>query len=251
MNFEEIDGTALSEYNVTMSNVLARASHTLTLPEKRILAAAIAKTDSRKGSGSHAHLSEFTKIRLSALDYAETYNVDPKNAYEHLKKGAKHLFERHFSIHHKAGRSDRVTRCRWVSSATYAMDEGFIEISFTNEVYPHLNALKREYTTYKLKNAASFRSVYSWRLYELAKSWLEHCEQGKVVTITLENLKLQLEWPESYRWNDAKKRTIDPAIEEIGKFESLDIKYKINKKGRSVHSLDFIFKEKDQLELDV
>jgi plasmid replication initiation protein len=251
MKMTELEKGELSEYNVTMSNTLARASQTLTLPEKRILAAVIAKIDSRKGSSMHAHLSEFTKIRLSAMDYAEVYGVDPKNAYDHIKKGSKNLFERHFSIRRMVSNKERITRCRWVSSATYAKEEGFIEVSFTPEVYPHLHALKREYTTYKLKNAASFRSVYSWRLYEIAKSWMKHCEKGKPVCITLENLKHQLDWPESYRWIHVRDRAIDPAIKEIEKFEDVEIKYKINKKGRSVHSLDFIFKEKDQLEMDI
>ncbi|ESE42895.1 replication initiation protein [Shewanella decolorationis] len=241
----------LGECNVTMSNALARASHALSLIEKRVLAASIARVDSRKGNKIHAHLAEFSKIRISALDYAETYGVDPKNAYEHLKSAADHLFERQFSIKSGSGRYERITRYRWVSSATYAKNEGFIEVSFTPEVYPHLNALRNQYTTYKLKNAASFRSAYSWRLFEIARSWLEHCASGQVVTITVENLRHQLEWPESYKWNDARKRAIDPAVAEIAQFEHLDITYKVVKHGRSIHALEFVFKEQSQLEMKI
>lgn len=243
----EIEG--LGECNVSMSNALARASHSLSLVEKRVLAAVIAKVDSRKGNKIHAHLSEFKKIRLTALDYSETYDVDPKNAYEHLKKAADHLFERQFSIKNIVGKNERITRYRWVSTATYAKNEGFIEISFTSEVYPHLNELKTQYTTYKLKNAASFRSAYSWRLYEIAQSWLEYCAKGKTVFITLENLQHQLEWPQSYKWNDARKRAIDPAIQEIAKFEKLNVTYQIIKKGRSIHALEFKFKDNEQMDL--
>lgn len=249
MDLDVIESNELGEYNVSMTNTLARASHALTLVEKRVLMGVVAKIDSRKGAKSHSHLAEFQKVRISAMDYAETYEVDPKNAYDHLKKAADHLFDRQFSIKKKVGKSERITRFRWVSSATYAKDEGFIELSFTPEVYPHLNALKSQYTTYKLKNAASLKSVYSWRLFEFGQSWVEHCKAGKTVRITLENLRHVLEWPESYKWNDAKKRALDPAIKEIANFDHLDIEYTIEKKGRSVHALVFVFKERDQLEL--
>ncbi len=251
MDLDVIESNELSEYNVSMTNSLARASHALTLVEKRVVMGVVAKIDSRKGAKSHAHLAEFQKVRISAMDYAEAYDVDPKNAYDHLKKAADHLFDRQFSIKTMVGKSERITRFRWVSSATYAKDEGFIELSFTPEVYPHLNALKSQYTTYKLKNAASLKSVYSWRLFEFGKSWVEHCKKGNTVRITLENLKHVLEWPESYRWDHVKKRAIDPAIKEIAKFDHLDIEYKIEKKGRSVHALEFKFIEREQLELEL
>lgn len=169
MDLDIVESDEIGDFNVTMSNSLTRASHALTLIEKRVVMGAVAKVDSRKGTSSHSHLAEFFKIRLTALDYAETYGVDPKHAYEHLKKAADHLFERQLSIRTMVGKSERITRFRWVSSATYAKDEGFVELSFTPEVYPHLNALKSQYTTYKLKNAASLKSAYSWRLFEFGK----------------------------------------------------------------------------------
>ncbi|PFG45151.1 replication initiator protein, partial [Vibrio sp. ES.051] len=201
---------------------------------------------------AHAHLAEFQKVKITALDYARNImEIDPRNAYLYLKKAADNIFERQFSVKEKVGNSERITRFRWVSSATYAKDEGFIELSFTPEVYPHLHTLKNQYTTYKLKNAASLKSVYSWRLYEYAKSWTTYCQEGKSVHVTLENLKHILEWPDTYDWSDAKKRALVPAIKEIGTLSNLDITYKIVKKGRSVHALEFKFVERDQLELDV
>lgn len=245
-----IEINSAQNQQVSMSNVLARAGHGLSLLEKRVIMAVIAKIDSRKGAKAHAHLAEFQKVRITALDYADIYGVDTKHAYEHLKNATDHLFERQFSIKEMVGKSERITRFRWVSSATYAKNEGFIELSFTPEVYPHLNALKAHYTTYKLRNAAALKSSYSWRLYEFAKSWVDHCKNGKTVRITLENLQLVLEYPDSYRWNHVKTRCIDSSIAEIKKLSALDIKYKIEKKGRAVHALEFKFSEHDKLELD-
>lgn len=244
-------GTELTDYSVTMSNKLVRASHALNLTEKRLIAAAIAKVDSRKGQAVHAHLSDFKKIRISALDYAETYDVDPKHAYNDLKAAADDLFNRQITItEYSAKGHERYTKMRWVGAIKYAKTEGFVELSFTPEVYPHLHMLKREYTTYRLKNAASLRSTYSWRLYEFAKSWLEHCKsKQKPVQVTLEQLREVLETPDSYRWDHVRKRAIDPAIKEISSKDDLIITYQPYKKGRSVAGIHMFVKEDDQGDL--
>lgn len=233
----------LGNYNVTMSNTLTRASHALTLVEKRVVMAIVAQVDGWKGSKVHAHLAGAKKMRVTALDYADTYGVNLKNAYQDLSRAADHLFDRQFSIRTKDGRNnaERLIRYRWVSSVTYAHSEGFVELRFTPEVFPHLNALKKQYTTYKLKNAASFKSIYSWRLFEFGQSWLEYCRKEKKIRITLENLQHVLGWPDSYRWDHVKKRAIEPAIKEINKLNYLTVKYEVEKKGRSVHALYFYF----------
>jgi len=244
-------GTELSDFNVTMSNKLVRASHALNLTEKRLIAAAIAKVDSRKGQVVHAHLSDFKKVRITALDYAEAYGVDPKHAYSDLKEAADDLFNRQITIteYSKKGH-ERYIKMRWVGSVKYAKAEGFVELSFTPEVYPHLHMLKREYTTYRLKNAAALRSTYSWRMYELAKSWLEHCTKtNKAVQLTLEQLRDTLETPESYRWDHMKKRAIDPAIKEIATKDNLIITYQPYKKGRAVAGIHLFVEEDEQQDL--
>lgn len=236
----------LSEYTVSISNRLVRSSHSLSLPEKRLVAAAIAKVDSRMGSANHAHLSEFQKIRITALDYSETYGVDPKNAYAHLQIAAKNLFDRYVTIKTQGKKinSERVTNFRWVSSCSYAKDEGFIELSFTPEIHPHLHALKREYTSYKLKNAAGLRSVYSWRIYEIAQSWLKECNKNnKPVLWHLTDIKHALQVPDTYRYQEIRRRALEPAIIEIKKISNLEISFSPKKKGRSIVALEVFVKE--------
>jgi plasmid replication initiation protein len=241
-------GTELKDCKVTMSNKLVRASHALNLTEKRLITAAIAKVDSRKGNTVHTHLSDFHKVRITALDYAEAYGVDPKHAYNDLKSAADDLFNRQITIteYSKKGQ-ERYTKMRWVGSIKYAKSEGFVELSFTPEVYPHLHMLKREYTTYRLKNAASLRSVYSWRLFEIARSWLDHCTTKKEpVRLTLEQLRGVLETPDSYKWKDIRVRAIEPAIKEISEKDSLKITYEAYKKGRAVAGIYLYVEENTQ-----
>jgi plasmid replication initiation protein len=246
---EDIIG--LNDYNVTMSNKLIRASHSLSLVEKRCVAAIIAKIDSRRGSSSHAHLVEYKKISLTAIDYADTYSIDIKSAYRDLQKAADNLFERKVSIKSLTPKGQEiVTKFRWVSSATYAKSLGYVELSFTEEIYPHLNALGREFKQYKLKNASSFRSVYSWRLFEYANSWLEYCTaNNKRVSVTIDNLREMLDAPKSYSYKDFRVRALEPAIKEIKTTSNIEISYDTKKKGRAIHSLNIFVKLSDQLEL--
>jgi plasmid replication initiation protein len=245
-------GTELADCNVSMSNKLIRASHALKLVEKRLIAAAIAKIDSRQGQAVHAHLSKFQSIRITALDFAESFDIDERNAYKELKAATDDLFNRYFTLadYSKDKKHERYTKYRWIDAAKYAEGEGFVELSFTAHVYPHLHMLEREYTTYRLKNAAALRSVYSWRMYELAKSWLEHCKKKqKPVQLTLEQLRDTLETPNSYRWDHVKRRALEPAIKEIAEKDNLIITYQPYKKGRSVAGIHMFVQEDDQGDL--
>lgn len=242
----------LADYHVSMSNELVRSAHSLKLVEKRLVASAIAKIDSRKGNSMHAHLSKFQNIQITAIEFAEAFGINEKNAYAELKSAADDLFNRYFTItdYTKKGK-ERYTKIRWVGSVRYVEGEGYVSLSFTPEVYPHLHMLRREYTTYRLKNAAALRSVYSWRLFEICKSWLSFCKtKNKPVKLTLEQLRDSLGTPESYLWGDIKRRAIDTAIKEIAEQDgSIIITYKPYKKGRSVAGIYLFVEESSQLSL--
>jgi hypothetical protein len=69
---------------VTMSNALTRAGHGLTLAEKRIVAAAVSKLDSRRALPP----GEVPRTRITAAEYAETFEVDLDTAYDQLQAAA-------------------------------------------------------------------------------------------------------------------------------------------------------------------
>jgi len=78
---------------VTMSNALIRAGHGLSLSEKRIVALAIAKMDSKGRLRTAPDIS-----RIYAHEYAEAFEVAPNTAYEALQDAAKQLFKRQISV---------------------------------------------------------------------------------------------------------------------------------------------------------
>jgi len=237
------DDKSLGNLHVNMSNVLIRAAHGLNLVEKRIISAGVAKMDNMR-IASHEHFNQMT-IRLEATVYGEEYGVNMKNAYAELRGAAESLFERYISIPQQTPQGLKEHKFRWVSGVKYHHGEGWIEINFTREVMPYISLLRKDYTSYKLKLASALRSVYSWRLLELLKSW----RSTKTLYISLEDLRRSLEIPDSYAYINIRQRCLEPAVKELREKSNIIITWKPIKKGRAVASFEFRWKEDEQIPL--
>jgi len=201
--------------SVAMSNALARGSHSLNLAEKRILALALAKTDSIPAADLVRASREGWSVRLLAAEYAEAYEVDANTAYEQLQASAQSLRGRGWKAQMGYGRrnSPIIREGNWVSMIEYCAGEGRVDVAFTPHVAPHLLALRSQFTTYKLKQASALRSVYAWRLFECLKSW----ETKGIWSPSIDEFHAAMDAPESCRANfkDLRRRIIDPAVTEL------------------------------------
>lgn len=233
------------DLHVNMSNALTRAAHSLTLAEKRVVAACIAQCDSvpllelqREGAW---------KVRLRATDFAETYGIDPTTAYEQLKVAGENLFERYVRTFVPARKGPKEVKFRWVEKATYYPGEGWIELEWTRTVVPHLFGLRREFVSYKLKQAAALRSAYSWRLFECLKSW----EKTGTWSTTIEDFCRAMDVPEGYLANfkRTRVRVIEPAVKELQEKNGMIIEWSARNAGRKVVGLEFRFEMDPQQKL--
>lgn len=236
----------LAERHVNMSNALARGAHNLTLAEKRLIACGLASTDSK----SPRLYNEVTRfggwiVRLSALDYAEWAEIEPQTAYEQIADAATSLLKKQWTI--IDGKT--VTRYNWLAKAQYHKGEGWVEIEFTHYTAPHLLALERDFTNYKLKQAAALRSVYSWRLLECLESW----KGTGLWRPTIDEFCHATDAPASCRANfkDLRRRVIEPAVKELREKDGLLLEWEPTKAGRKVTGLVFKFRPDPQLRLEV
>lgn len=233
---------SLEDNIVTKSNDLVRASYQLTAPEQRLITAAISKLDSRKvGYHPHPKLNQST-IHLTALEYAETYGIDPKNVYTEIKKASDTLFER--KILKIAGKE--TTKLRWVSKVKYHDGEGWVELTFTPDLMPHLTLLRDKFTSYKLRQVSRLRGTYSWRIFDMCAQFMN----TGMMRIGMEDFIELLQLPYT-RFVDVKRRVIEPAIEEIRSKSNMEISWKPIKRGRAVATLEFRFSQSPQGELDL
>jgi plasmid replication initiation protein len=234
----------LAERHVTLRNDLVAASHGLkTLAEQRIVKSAAAKLDSvRLDQGRY-------KIKLTAGEYAETFNLDPNTAYEQLKDVSKSLLNRTIRREEQSRRGVKVHLDHWVSGITYHEGEAWVELRFSHEATPYLTALRGNHTTYLLKQAAGLRSIYSWRLLEMlmqfkATGWKQ---------VDVEDFAKAMDAKPSHTKNFAQLRrwVIEPAVKELTEKDGWLIEWTQIKAGRKVTALRFDFRRDPQGRLDV
>lgn len=227
---------SLNELNVNMSNALVRAAHGLTLAEKRVVSVCIAKMDSvRPDNGRY-------KFRLTAQEFADTFEVDANTAYEQMQFAGDHLMKRIARTFEDGRRGKIEHKWVWVSGVTYHHGEGWMELGFSHEMTPHLTLLRQQFTSYKLKQASALRSIYSWRLFEL----LMQFKTTGVLHIDIDEFCHAVEAPESACKDFAqlRKRIIEPAVAELKAKDGMEIEWTPKKQGgRKITALEFVFQK--------
>lgn len=246
---QERTDTPIEERFVSVSNALTRGAQGLSLSEKRIIALALAKTDSVPAKDLILSQRNGWQVRLTAGEYAETYDVDLNTAYEQLKYSARALLKRTWKTSTEGKRGAVIREGNWVSVIEYSEGEGRVDVQFTAEVAPHVLALRTQFTTYKLKQAAALRSVYAWRLFECLQSWRS---KGRW-TVPIEEFSKAMDAPASCRkdFGNLRMRVIEPAVNEIRLKNSLVLDWEAERAGRKVVGLVFRFSPDPQGRLDL
>lgn len=236
----------LSDLQVNMSNALARSAHGLSLAEKRIIAACIAKTDQMPNMNQVRQRGAWL-VHLSATDYAEAFGVDVNTAYTQLQAASENLFSRYIRTTRKTRKGIEEYKFRWVGGVRYHKGEGWVELDWWHEVVPHLFGLRTEFTQYKLSQASALRSAYSWRLFEVLQSWQD---TGRYQP-TIEDFCRAMDVPESYTKNfkEVRRRVIEPAVLELVQKNNMLITWTTQNAGRKVIGLDFKFQQNPQQNL--
>ena len=231
---------------VTMSNALTRAGHGLTLAEKRIVAAAVSKLDSRR----MLKPGEVPRTKITAAEYAETFSVDLDTAYDQLQGAAKTLYNRSITFyepaHKRNGRPLPPTRVqmRWVGSVKYQEGEGWVELAWWPDLLCHLTGLRRQFTTYQLQQTSALRSAYSWKLLELLKRF----ESTGWAEYTIEDFATSMDATEKQRGDFAaiRRKIIEPAVKELTEKDGWLIQWRPIKAGRKVRVVRFDFAKDPQ-----
>ena len=227
----------LSNRNVVISNYITRSAQTLNLVEKRILMAGIAKLGGVNG-----------EIKLTAQEYADTYDVDMSTAYRELKNTVNSLMKRYLSWQVNDGKHIGTLTCVWVQGYKYFKEEGYVKFKFSEYVFPFLFELEREFTKYQLQQAAALRSIYSWRLLEMFEQMKDKTDGSGWLSMSIEEFWHAVEATESYRANFQllRKRVIEPAIKELTEKDGWLIEWEVRKRGRKVSNLLFKFERNPQ-----
>ena len=218
------------ELVITKHNSLIEASYKLTLNEQRLVLLCIARLDTRKP------LPKDNLFTITAKEFAETFGIEEKHAYEALDEAASALYERDIKTYDGKYRE----RFRWVCGIKYHDNEGKVTLGFSTWITPYLTMLHERFASYKLKQIAGLKSIYSIRLLEFLTQFKA---TGKLL-IDLDRFKDRLDIKNEYkRFFDLKRRVIEPAVNELREKSNFLIEWRIIKSGKTVKQLEFTFCE--------
>ena len=194
---------------------------------------AISKISNEKNENLHGNLVS----KITVLEVVSVFGIDEKVAYKQTKDAAENLMNRYIRLFNE--QTGEGSKLRWVGQTNYQSNEGWVEVEFWHKIVPHLINLSGLFTTYKLSRASAFKSMYSWRLFEL----LMQFKKTGLLNIPINDFNHALETPDSLRANFAnlRNRVIEPAVKEIRAKDGLAVEWEAIKAGRKVKALKFTF----------
>ena len=224
---------------VVKSNRLVEASYRLTLVEQQIILFAICRArEEQRG------LSPDKPVTIPAKDFAEMFGSGKKVVYDQLKTAMGQLFERYVIIHDTNPRTGkpRVTKTRWISTASYIDGDGEVQIIFAPLVIPYITRLEKEFTPYRLEKIGNLSSVHAVRLYELLLQYMGLGKREFEIPRLKEILGIEADYPDI---DNFKRRVIDSSVTQINTHTDITTSYTQRKTGRTVTHLNFKIQAKE------
>ncbi|WP_419619351.1 replication initiation protein [Thiolapillus sp.] len=223
-----------------MKNALARAQHELKLSEKRIIAIAISKINSKASKLDYKNETART-IKINAKEYQKIAGrKDKRNAYRDIIEISETLIKKQLTIKENTMTGTKKTVINWVAAVEYETGRGEVEITFTDKIMPYLCAIENRFTAYALKEAEGIKSIYTWRMLEFLTSWSNEKEGQRKISI--KDYKEMMETPPSHKNADTIKRIIEPTIAELEK-KGWTINYEKTKTGREITHITFSWRK--------
>jgi len=221
---EVVRGRVCEDLVVTKANNLIEASYRMNVSEQRCVAMLAAQV--------HPDDEDFKPYVFRISEIQELLDGENRNLYTRTKELCRGLLARTLQLR----KPDGWLMVNWLSSAEYKAGQGEIELCFDPKLKPYLLQLGERFTSYQLRNVIKLRSRYSVRLYELLKQYQQLGKRsfglGELRTV----LQMGNELP---KWNDFRRKVLEPARLELAKKTDLGFAYVVRKNARSVAFVDF------------
>ena len=162
--------------------------------------------------------------------------------YQQLRDATSGLIGKVFEIQE----DDGLLQVALMSSAKYIKGQGRIQLTIAEDLKPYLVDLKNNFTGFQLFCVLSMTSKYAKWLYVQFSRW----KDIGYLSYEVEQLKFRLnlkdpkgKLPEQYKqWGQFKDNVLEPAIKQINASSDLRVSYDTEKKGKSIHKLNFTIK---------
>jgi len=213
---------------VTKANELINAEYELTKHEAYLLMFCIAKVDSTEDVPD--------KVKLSAKEFGEMFDIPPKDRYEALYAATRRLKKRElYLLPNEARKGGEIS---WVEERIVYWN-GEIQIRFTRAIRPYLGQLKDNFTSYQLKQVKKLNTAHAIRFLGL----LSQYKKTGLLVMTVERFRrsfgLKGKYPKFY---ELRRRVIEPVVKDINAANpTINVRWKGIRKGRVFQRLEFRF----------
>ena len=221
--------------NVIQSYLLTVARYDANIYAKRILLHIVkANQDYLQGeklSGVINIDEDLFKDREYSFDIKSILGDDEDNNYDRIIKAFHSLQDRFIQFGDGEGGSVRLS---FIERVYAKKRSGIVKFRMSELMYKAFADYSQGFRKYEFGLTMSFDSVYSIRFYELMSG------QKKPLTYTIDDLKKMFSLGDKYkRPSYFVKRVIEPAQAELNEKSPYTFSFKLNKKGRSFHSITF------------
>lgn len=223
-------------YSVVKSNeIIQKAKYDLNIIELKTLAYIFSKI-----KPDDTELREYT---FSIKEYCLICGIDYDNGknYVNIKDTIKKLRDKSFWLTEENGKEILIG---WLQKAKISKGSGEITVKLDDDIQKYVIGMLNNYTQYELLGTLPMSSRYSFRIYELLKSYAF----TKQHTFDLDNLKEILSATTYKRFPDFRRKVLEIAVREINLYTDLEVEWKPICKGRKVIQILFIINKRKPLE---
>ena len=220
-------------YKVVKANeIVQRARYDLNITELKALAFVLSKI-----KPTDAEQPEYT---FSIKDYCQVCGIDYKNGgnYEYIKSTLKGLRDKSFWLQDEKGNE---TTVGWLGKVKINKGSGKVSVKLDEDLQQYVFGLFENYTQYELLSTLPMKSAYSFRIYELLKSYAF----TKKHVFDIDELKRLLMAEHYINFKDFRKKVVEVAVKEINLYTDIEVMWEPVTKGKKVIQIKFDIKQRD------
>ena len=241
----DIEKLRVTKANQLIEATLIESSVKLALNDQKIVLSIISQL-----SPDDDKLKEYS---LTVSELSSMTKVDSNRLYEDLDRICKRLTSSSVRIV-EPDNPKGFLYTTWFSVASYNPSEGCVDFVISPALKPYLIQLQSSFTSYYLNQVIRMNSVYSIRMYELLKHYLNASKRTAAIReITVQELREKIGVPEGKYslFSNFRKFVIEKSQAELEEKSDLSFDFELIRRGRSVHSIKFtMFHAKATLDID-
>lgn len=217
---------------VKANEIIQKARYDLNITELKILAFVISKVKPTD--------TELQSYKFSVNEFCKVCGLDETNGwnYQHIKDVLKKLRDKSFWVVDENGAEVLVG---WLQKARIYKGSGMITVKLDEDMRKYVIGLFSDFTQYELLSTLPMKSAYSFRMYELLKSYAYQKER----TFKVDDLKRMLSAEHFVNFKDFRRRVLEVAVQEINMYTDLEVSWEPETFGRKVIEVTFEIRQRD------